>query len=375
MFTNPPCRLQPVSIITSVTSITLSPTRRLSTYTTLRSRRTLHPHLLPIHHAALPRPSTFRPPPPPPPTPHASITTATRIIHNPRVNPPASTLPPPLVLPTRSPDQGPLSYYFSLGRAYLAFYKTGLKAVYSNHLAARKITASLPPGTPAPRAASDGLLTRSDFQLLRRSRHDLVRIPLFALVVCVFGEFTPLVVLVLSDVVPRTCKIPRQVAAARERAERRRSVSFRSAALGAPGAASVSAAARAGAEAGGGRSPAEEVAGLGREQVLHVGRSLGLFGRWWDRVGLGPPGGLVRGRVRRWVEYLDLDDLLIRRDGGVEAMEVEEVRFALEERGLDVLGKNDGQLKGLLKSWLRERERVPVMRLLLTRPSVWAKEK
>ena len=92
-------------------------------------------------------------------------------------------------------------------------------------------------------------------------------------------------------------------------------------------------------------------------------------------MGLGPPVELVRARARRQLEYLEQDDFLIGKNGGVEAMEMEEVRFALEERGLDVLGKNDAHLRGLLNRWLRERERGPVTRLLLTRPSVWAKEK
>ncbi|KAI4129305.1 MAG: hypothetical protein LQ347_003838, partial [Umbilicaria vellea] len=201
-----------------------------------------------------------------------------------------------------------------------------------------------------------------DFQVLRRNRHDLARIPLFALVFCVFGEFTPLVVVFLSDVVPRTCKIPKQVVRARDRAERRRSASFRSGLPAAPAAGRKFA-------------PPREVAELSPEEILHVGRSLGLFAGLWDTVGWGPPVGLVAGRVSRELEYLEQDDFLIGKNGGVEAMEVEEVRFALEERGVDVLGKNDGQLQRLLKAWLRERQRGPVTRLLLTRPSVWADEK
>ena len=188
-------------------------------------------------------------------------------------------------------------------------------------------------------------------------------------------------VVFLSDVVPRTCKIPKQVMGAREKAETRRSVSFRSGLITAssgtssPSSSSSSSSAPSKPAGGQNTSHVEELANLGREEILHIGRSLGLFAAWWERLGLGPPVGLVRTRATRQLEYLDQDDFLIRKNGGVDAMEVEEVRFALEERGLDVLGKNDVQLKGLLKSWLREKERGPVTRLLLTRPSVWAKEK
>ena len=41
--------------------------------------------------------------------------------------------------------------------------------------------------------------------------------------------------------------------------------------------------------------------------------------------------------------------------------------MALVERGVDVLGKGDAQLKGDLNAWLKARERVPAERLLLTR--------
>ena len=179
-------------------------------------------------------------------------------------------------------------------------------------------------------------------------------------------------VIFVSGVVPRTCRIPKQVVGAREKAERRRSESFRSGLVTSP-PPSASSPAKAAVVPGKGYD--NEIAELGREEILHIGRSLGLFSTWWDKLGLGPPVGLVKGRAKKRLEYLDQDDFLIRKNGGVEAMEMEEVRFALEERGLDVLGKNDVQLRGLLRSWLRELGRGPVTRLLLMRPSIWAKEK
>ncbi len=180
------------------------------------------------------------------------------------------------------------------------------------------------------------------------------KIPLFALVLLVCGEFTPLVVPFLSGAVPGTCLIPKQVQTAREKAEARRKASFRDLVV-AP--------------------PAEEVgvAGLKREQLLHVSRSLGLHSNWWPE-GLGlPPDAVLKSRIGRRTEYLDMDDRLIGSDGGVGEMEVEEVRIALEERGLDLLGKNEQQLRGSLRTWLRAKAERPLTHLLLTRPSVWGK--
>lgn len=48
-------------------------------------------------------------------------------------------------------------------------------------------------------------------------------------------------------------------------------------------------------------------------------------------------------------------------------MTSQEVKMALVERGVDVLGKEDPQLKGDLDAWLKSREKVSAERLLLTR--------
>ncbi|KAI9878675.1 MAG: hypothetical protein M1830_010823 [Pleopsidium flavum] len=297
-------------------------------------------------------------------TQRSNSTSATGINHNKKINGPITTLPAPLVLPVRGPDQSTTSYYFHFGRAYLAFYKTGLKNIWHNYVASRNILRTLiepkiggrlistKPGGTLHRAVRSGLLTRSDFQLLIRTWHDLKRIPSFALVFIVCGEFTPLVVPFLGRVVPRTCQIPKQVRTVREKMEGRRKASFRELVV-AP--------------------PTEDVGveGLKREQLLHISRSLGLHSSWWpEGFGL-PPDGLLKARIRERAEYLDIDDHLIESDGGVGEMEMEELRMALEERGVDVLGKNDEQLKMLLRTWLWARVRRPVMTLFLTRPSVW----
>lgn len=67
------------------------------------------------------------------------------------------------------------------------------------------------------------------------------------------------------------------------------------------------------------------------------------------------------------VEYLEMDDRLIERAGGVKDMDVEEVRMALVERGVDVLGREGKGMKSELSAWLKSREKVSVERLLLTR--------
>lgn len=173
---------------------------------------------------------------------------------------------------------------------------------------------------------------------------------MFALVLLVCGEFTPLVVIALTSIVPWTCRIPKQIQSDRAKLEERRRISFRNLTAKFP-------------EKGG-------IEALNRMQLLHISWSLGLSSSAWDYLGgqlPGLPTGVLRRKVKRRVEYLEMDDRLIGRAGGVKDMDVEEVRMALVERGLDVLGRQEKGLKGDLNAWLKSREKVSVERLLLTR--------
>ncbi len=105
-------------------------------------------------------------------------------------------------------------------------------------------------------------------------------------------------------------------------------------------------------------------------QLLHISWSLGLSSSAWDYLGgqlPGLPTSILSRKVQRSVRYLEMDDGLISKSGGVKDMDVEEVRMALVERGVDVLGREDKALRGDLNAWLKSREKVSVEKLLLTR--------
>jgi len=179
------------------------------------------------------------------------------------------------------------------------------------------------------------------------------RVPIFAVVFVMCGELTPLVVVALSNVVPWTCRIPKQVESDRRKLEKRRAISFRNLTSEPPFGGHVKGA-----------------HGLERMQLLHISWSLGLSSSLWDYLGgklPGLPSFILRRRVQRRLEYLELDDGLIKKNGGVGEMEEEEVRMALVERGVDVLKKDEGQLKANLNAWLESEEMVSRERLLLTR--------
>ena len=78
----------------------------------------------------------------------------------------------------------------------------------------------------------------------------------------------------------------------------------------------------------------------------------------WDRwIPTAIPTSLVRRRVYRRLRELKVDDFAIERDGGTKMLEKEEVRIACEERGIDVLGKEEGNLRADLKRWMEQRRK------------------
>ena len=110
------------------------------------------------------------------------------------LNPPSTTRPPPLSLPEKLPSLPNYKYYFRLGKAYGIFYKNGLKAIWTNYKLARALPNRIFSSNQAivSQAVRDGGLSRADFQLIRRTRRDINKLPLFALIwlVYVFSRST-----------------------------------------------------------------------------------------------------------------------------------------------------------------------------------------
>lgn len=255
------------------------------------------------------------------------------------INPPVSTRPPPLTLPNRSSYESVLPYYFNVGKAYIRFYKDGVKAVLAN----RRLLKEKMQRTPADDRPSiwrpeyvPKTFSRADWVLLWRVRHDMLRLPFFGLMLIVIGEFTVLVVAFVDGVVPYTCRIPSQVYGAFEKAEARRRTAFSELEERHPHGVLSPRLNRSGARA-------------------HVLRSLHMSSTIWDKLGftsMAAPGVWgIKGRLR--MAFLEGDDKNLVEDGGLVGMEVEEVRIACSIRGIDVLGKSEEEMRGWLGDWLR----------------------
>ncbi|KAF2838504.1 hypothetical protein M501DRAFT_915093, partial [Patellaria atrata CBS 101060] len=292
------------------------------------------------------------------------------------VNPPLSTLPAPLEVPERAPDQSLFSYLYKSGRAYLGFYKTGIKNIWTNHKLTRSVKASLRTKSPSNNSDKDasstpqkidlpydGRVTRGEFQLLLRNRHDITRIPAFLLLFAIFGEWLPLIAIFFTAIVPNTCRIPSQIQKELEKAESRR----HKAALERKTAMAV--AAKSGVDTvpekkriEEGVEPAlnQDPKALGqvpdpksKTSLLYFSRHFSLHSPRWEGVSIAPPSFMLRRRLRQHLKYLAEDDALIRRDGSVRDLTDEEVAVACRQRGIDVLRRGKGELRKELDTWVK----------------------
>ncbi|KAF2433752.1 hypothetical protein EJ08DRAFT_551784, partial [Tothia fuscella] len=288
------------------------------------------------------------------------------------INPPESTLPAPLDIPPREPNQNLFKWLLKSGKLYLGFYKTGIKNIWANYKNVKPLrarfnstqTPQLPPSrgkdgkTTHQNLYAKFALTRAEFQFLMRSRSDVSRVPVFALLFAVLGEWLPLVVIFVTPIVPYPCRIPKQIRQTREGLEKRRHDSFRGITDGYVPNSKVMR----------GEGEVKDLKQLNKGQLMHISRSLGLHFGVWDRISYGhfPPEMLLRYKVEKWLKYLDQDDALLKRDGGIEELKGEELKLAAEQRGIDILGRKDDELRKNLQLWMKGRSEGKVLSMLLT---------
>ncbi|KAJ6115096.1 hypothetical protein N7486_000874 [Penicillium sp. IBT 16267x] len=338
----------------------------------LSCRRQYHNVLLRQSHKLFSTTSASLQSHPPPSDNNAPSTVVAPEAHE--INAPLSTLPADLSLPETLPPTATtpakLQRLIALGRAYLTFYKTGLKNVYRNYRASLPLRKEL--GLPAylptspPRKVSNPItsekasnvgpppakntydirnlgLGRGQFQLVRRSARDVRRMIPFTLVLIICGEFTPLIIPIFgSAITPATCRVPGQIAKERERASKRKALALQ-------------AWAEANPESGLDVAPKpirdDEsfklliqlanpawAATANSASVLQACAVFGLVKKHARFAGTALVGLVYRRRLSQHLEYLAIDDAMIRGGGGIEKLNYAEVRIALDERGAGDVG-------------------------------------
>jgi hypothetical protein len=266
------------------------------------------------------------------------------------LNPPPFTYAPDLTVPARGSDQGFLSYIWKAGRSYLAFYKSGVSNVRQTSKLARTLRSQA--GATDLHAA----LTRAQWQVVLRSRKDMLRLPAFAAIFLVFGEWTPLLVMYITPLIPEPCRIPSQVSRDLAKTEKTRHERLRRA-----GTHALRLLAKDKRVAGASQDGPQtyNAAALRTANPLHMplyelvcaSARFNCHSRLWDWVVVAPPKFWLMRNVRKRFEYLRQDDEAIVRDGGCQALERREVERACVERGMDVGGRKEEELRRALGGW------------------------
>ncbi len=320
-----------------------------------------------------PKPTTVTRPPPSPPaviknSPPPKHTTVPILAAKDKLNPPPISYAPEITVPARKVDQSLFSYAYKAGRAYLNFYKTGISHVRQATKLAKTLRAK---AKEQPDKDRTDVLTRAEWQVVRRSRQDILRLPAFGALILILGEWLPLVVLYITPLIPEACRIPQQVSRSLRKLEDRRKDRLRKISLAAPQLMLKD------------KRPASAAVDLNMEDFQHNGKFLSssakirnvnantmtyfellLFSakydchaRVWDWISVNPPKGLLKWSVGKTLSYLKRDDELIERDGGWAALGEKEIRRACVERGISVVGKTEEEYRKAFAGWWEDGKR------------------
>lgn len=301
--------------------------------------------------------------------------------------PARSTLPPDLELPEREEGQSKPGHWWKIGMTYGRFYKDGVKAVYHNWTAENLVKQRKGADVLMPTAIMKKTITRAEYQLMERSRHDKKKLLPFGLLAVVFGEWLILLVPLIPNVFPLTCRAPSQTAKQRQQLEQRRGRVFR---RGIPEPERKALLAARDPRPG---EPAPQgnfcIAGdplytrrlvdtLSDDQLMHLSTTLNLHSSIWDYLAVPPniphspqtawyisnwpmlpPPITLKRRIAKRLTYLAMDDLAflanVDRDLGksLARLPAEELRIACSERGMDVLGRSEQEMLRDVEGWLR----------------------
>lgn len=185
--------------------------------------------------------------------------------------------------------------------------------------------------------ATEKSISRAEFQLLRRHTRDIKKVPVFALLLAIFGEWLPLFVVFLDPLIPGTVLLPVQVQKRRMKAAK----------------AATSEQERRGLV----EVVRNNLEGAGihdRHQLVTNAKRFALLGPLSQ---FASSGSILR-RLRRHEAYLRTDDRLLRQElakrlaVNIHALDEVEAELAVEERGLWRHDQDHGQRLSLLTQWL-----------------------
>ena len=240
-----------------------------------------------------------------------------------------------------------------------------------------------------PQPPSISSITRAEFQLLQRNRSALSKVAPFGLFIFVFAEFSPILLLYVTSIVPEQCQLPSVRAKIDRKFNERKYKSFvrykehaenttmgkedmrlLKAASGGADDRTVSASviSTPSSSASDVKEPTSSLLdALSIPALQHASTALKAHPAFLDRLSFNSfTSGIASllltrkyliSRIRRRLAYLRADDTLLLRDGSVEELSSWELERAVAERGYlasSAMGVSNEMRKKQLKTWLRK---------------------
>ena len=335
-----------------------------------------------------------------PPTTASTTGTTQHRRYNSLINPPTITLPPPLDIPERKAGQFFIAYLYSRGRAYLNFFKSGLKNAWAMYRMAQVIKKKQDISNNAsqtkqpltsnfndPQPPSIPSITRAEFQLLQRNSTALSKVAPFGLFVLIFAEFSPLLLVYMTGIAPEPCQLPSVQEKIEKKFNERKFKSFIRykehventetgredmrllKAMSSDGDGGTSSApltsTHSTSVSPGKESTASLIDTLSTPSLHHASTAVKAHSAILDRFSFNPLTSRVTSFlltrdyltrcIRQRLAYLRTDDALLLRDGSVEELSSAELKRAVAERGYlssAAMGVSDGMRKKQLKEWI-----------------------
>ncbi|KAG1053185.1 hypothetical protein G6F43_004723 [Rhizopus delemar] len=236
-----------------------------------------------------------------------------------------------------------ISQFIQQSKELVVFYKNGIKLLWSNHKEAKALQLKV--------QQEDYELKRSEFQLIHRSKKDMIKLIPFGFVFCILPESIPLIVIYLPGMVPSTCLKDSQIQKQREKLDAIRQ--------------KMTVNVLKSAEQVQGITP-EDFLSLSKFQRIakHYGydfelsridrRHLSAYCRF---MGLNDYGtqGILKRRLDKHMNYIKEDDKFLIREG-IDNLDTKELSSAIEERGMRSLNETEDQMRRALKYWLATSE-------------------
>ncbi|CAM0139872.1 hypothetical protein VKS41_007216 [Umbelopsis sp. WA50703] len=221
----------------------------------------------------------------------------------------------------------------------MTFYKDGIKLLWANNKTAKSLK---------DKVEREGyVLSRDEYQLIKISEKDMIKLIPFAAIFLILAESIPLFVMFAPGLVPSTCVTPGQMQKQREKLYKKRLEMSKNVVQSGSKVEGISVndfLSHANVCRLAKRYEMDfQLSNIDRKHLSAYCRFMGL-GSWGTH-------GMLRKRLDKHLDYIVQDDKYIAEEG-VEQLEINELEQAAEERGMRSIDVPPEQLRKSIQYWI-----------------------